>query len=197
MNPCAVALVLALDVSGSINGDAWIAQRDGHAAAFRAPAVTRAIARDGLAAAVIQWDTTPRTALGWRVLRSAEDAERMAADIAAMPRLGGGSTFTGAAITAALALLETAPCGDQETIDLVTDGPGDGPVAEAREAAVTAGVRINGLGVRTSHPVGGDPVEWLREHVATPGGFVAEANGWGEFADAVRRKLSTEIGALR
>lgn len=194
MTSCGVALVLLLDVSGSIDAAAWAMQRDGHAAAFRAPSVVRPIVRDGLAAALIQWDSAPRVALGWRVLRTEADAERMAQDIEAMARTGGGSTYTSLAITAALTLLESAPCGDVPTIDLVTDGPGDGPVSDARTAAAEAGVRINGLGVRGI--VGADPVEWLREHVVTDGGFVMEANGWGEFAAAVRRKLSTEVGAL-
>lgn len=194
---CATALLLMLDVSGSINPEAFALQRDGHAAAFRSPAVVRSIARDGLAVAVMQWHSAQHVALGWRVLSSAADAEQMARDVEAMPRHGAGSTHTGAAITAGLALLETAPCGDQATLDIVTDGPGDGPVTEARDAAVAAGVRINGLGVRTAFAAFGDPVEWLRENVATPGGFVLEANGWGQFADAVRRKLSTEVGALQ
>lgn len=191
---CFTALVLLLDISGSINDGAWALQRDGHAAAFQDPGVVRAITRAGLAVAVVQWDSAPRVAMGWRVLRTETETARMASDMAGMTRLGRGSTQTGLAIMAGLSLLDDAPCGERQVLDLVTDGPSDTPIADARNAAIEAGVRINGLGVQVGF---GDPAEWLRENAITPDGFVVSADGWGEFARAIRLKLSTEIGALR
>lgn len=194
---CAVALVLLMDVSPSVEPRDWDRQVAGHAAAFRAPAVQRAIARDGLAVAVLQFDAHQHLVLDWRVLRSAADADALAGDIAAMHRQGWSGTWTGSAIVSALRLLERAPCGDQPIVDLVTDGESNGgvPLESAREAAEAAGVRVNALAVQTAQGAE-DPREWLAEHVVTAGGFSLLARNWDEFAAVIRRKIVLEIGAL-
>lgn len=192
MTSCAVALVLLLDVSQSVAPAQWELQRDGHAAAFRAEEVQRIIARDGLAVTVIQFDDHPRQAIPWRVLITRDDAGVFAAELARMPRRGFGGTMTGIALHAAIEEIERAPCGDWWVVDLVTDGPGAGPVEPARMAAEAAGVRINGLMVETAIGVPGG-VGWMREHVVTNGGFALRAEGWGEFASALRRKLVMEL----
>jgi Ca-activated chloride channel family protein len=192
---CATALILLLDVSGSINAEQWDAQRAGHAAALRAPAVVRTAEADGLAIAAVQFGDRAYPMQGWTVLRSAADVHALAARIDASPRLSSGMEFTatGTAVLHALTLLEAAPCGDQAIIDVVSDGrPTAGvPVTQARDAAEAAGVKINAL------IVGGDEgdVEAARAHLITPGGFVMQAATWGQFADAIRRKLVQEIGA--
>lgn len=192
MTSCAVALVLLLDVSHSVAPAQWELQRDGHAAAFRAEEVQHAVARDGLAVTVIQFDDQPRQAIPWRVLITRDDAGAFAAELARMPRQGAGGTMTGLALHAAIEEIERAPCGDWWVVDLVTDGPGAGPVDPARMAAEAAGVRINGLMVETATGVPGG-VGWMREHVITNGGFALRAEGWGEFASALRRKLVMEL----
>jgi hypothetical protein len=95
-----------------------------------------------------------------------------------------------------LRAFDQGPCEpDRRVIDLVTDGPGDDPVrlAEAREAAIGADIRINVLTVDTH--VGAGAAEWARERAVTPGGFVMEAEGWPEFAAALRRKIASEVAS--
>ena len=189
---CSTALVLLLDISGSINAAEWQQMRNGHAEAFRAPAITNIIQRDGLAVAAVQFDETPRTVIGWRVLRTSADAASYAATLDGMTREGAGSTWTGNAIEHALTLLDAAPCGENQVIDLVTDGPPNGGtlVTEQRDIAWERGVRINALTVR-------DGEDWARGAAVTRGGFVIAVDGWDAFPAAIRRKLILEVGEAR
>jgi len=187
MSGCGIALVLALDVSGSIRAEEFALMRDAHAAGLRYPPVVRAILAEGAAVAVTQWATVPRVAIGWRVLRGAEDVARMAAEIAVMPRLASDGTNTGRAILHAAEMLLAAPCGDRQTIDLVTDGPGQDDIAPALEAIQVQGITLNALAVR-------DGAEWLRQVVPAPG-FVVVAEGFGDVEGALRRKLVMELAA--
>lgn len=85
---------------------------------------------------------------------------------------------------------QDAPCAaEQRVVDLVTDGEAaELPARNAREQAELAGVRINALGV------GNDTAaEWLRENAITMGGFAMHAEGWGEFARAILRKINMEV----
>lgn len=75
MTACAVALVLLLDVSGSIDAAAWRLQVEGHAEALTAPAVVRQVEREGVAVALVQFDHGARLVLPWRVLRAQVAAE--------------------------------------------------------------------------------------------------------------------------
>jgi Ca-activated chloride channel homolog len=189
---CSVALVLLLDVSGSMQPAQWDTMREGHAAALRAPAVVRAAEQDGIALAAIQFDTHTHEAMGWRVLRSAADVEAAAQHLATMPRLSMGYTFTGSAVLDGLRALEDAPCGDVQIIDVASDGPANGgtPLTVARDAAHAAGVRVNAL------LVGGTSadVDKLRDDIVTPGGFAMHASDWNEFTAAIRRKMVLEVG---
>jgi hypothetical protein len=110
-----------------------------------------------------------------------------------MQRRGAGSTYTGDAVLEGLRVLDAAPCGDTQVLDIVSDGVPNGgaPLAEARDAAHAAGVRINVLLVAGTDA----EADRLRDEAVTPGGFLMRAGSWGEFARAVARKLVTEIGA--
>jgi hypothetical protein len=190
---CGLALILLLDVSGSIGPDDFARQREGHAAALRSPAITRAAEQDGIAIAAIQYDADSYPAMQWRVLRSAADATAAAEHLAGMDRLGATNTYTGSAVMDALAALDNAPCGDVRIVDVVTDGKANGgtPLPTARDAAQDAGVRVNVL------IVGGDDedADDMRDRLATRDGFVMRVSGWEEFATAVRKKVVLEVGA--
>lgn len=68
---CVVALVLALDVSGSVNEERWIQQRDGHANAFNSQIISNYIETDGrIAVSVVAFADSARTLLEWRILSS-------------------------------------------------------------------------------------------------------------------------------
>lgn len=186
---CALALVLLLDASGSISARDWQLQLDGHAAALESPEVQRIIARDGLAVSAWAFADYAQGLAGWTVLRTPDDARALATRLRTSPRLMSGGTDIGQALRVATGALGVAPCGDSAVIDLVTDGEAAAaPTEAARDEAARRGVVINALAVGSP-----DAAAWLREHAVTPGGFVVQAAGWGEFAAAMRRKMVLEV----
>lgn len=194
MTPPAVCLALLLDASASVDTQAWRLMLDGHAEAFRQPAVIRAAETDGLAVAVMQFSDAPSAAT-WRILRTEAETRRYAAQIAAQPRQYMAGTNTGRAIHAALDAMEAGPACEQHVIDVATDGAASDweDVRTARERAQNIGVRINAVGVVTTADP--DPEPWLRAEIITADGFAIIADGWGDFARAVSRKLVIEVSA--
>lgn len=191
---CGLALVLMLDMSGSVNGEAWALQVEAHADALADPAIGRAMSQQGVTVVtVIGYDDTPRVLVPWRVVDVDEDAATVAREVANISRPSNGSMHTGRAVSYALRHFDVAPCvAERQVIDVVTDGPGDDAhrLREAREEAIERDVRINALTVNT-YPT--DAAGWAREELVTPGGFVMEAESWREFAWALRRKISSEV----
>ena len=87
----AVALVMLVDVSGSIDNREYDLQRSGIVAAFEDRAVQRAIWQQrAIAVTVIEWSDTQRTVVPWRVLSDADGAVRFAAEVALVKRSSSG-----------------------------------------------------------------------------------------------------------
>lgn len=188
---CAIALVLLLDSSTSISDQEWRLQLEGHAAALEAPEVTRVIQRDGMAITAFAFAQAVQGITAWRVVRSAADAREVAAELRTAPRVLDGGTDIAQGMRVSISALGNAPCGDEQVLDIVTDGGADPASTErARDEAHERGIRVNALGV-------GAPTaaEWLRAHAITPNGFAMAVSDWGEFAQAIRRKISFEISA--
>jgi Protein of unknown function (DUF1194) len=198
--PVAVQLVLAVDVSGSVDQTRFELQRGGYEAAFRSPAVQRAIrstATGSIAVAMLQW-TGPAlhvVAVDWTVIDDAASAEGFADAIARAPRalFGGGTSISGA-IDFSLAMLARSPFPAQRrVIDVSGDGANNRgrPAEDARDEAVEANVVINGLPILALEP---DLDVYYRQNViGGPGAFVIAARSYEEFAQAIRSKLITEI----
>ena len=196
MGICAIALVLLLDVSGSVTPDSYRLQSHGVSDSFQDQALHQVIENmpNGMAITVIEWSTGTRTVAPWRILRTAEDAEQLSRDLrdARTPR--GGMTAIGAAIRRGIDAFESVPCEpEQRVIDVSGDGEsnqGEHP-SEARDAAEQLGITINGLPIINET----EPTlsEYYEQHVITSDGFVIEANGFNDFARAIRRKLILEI----
>jgi len=191
MTACAVALVLLLDASGSINAGDWQHQLHGTAEAMADPATTRLIEAGGpVAVTALAFDFGARELVPWRILSTAHDARRFARALRDADRGGAGGTDIGLALLRGMEALEAAPCvAEREVIDLATDGEGEArSTAAARDQAVAAGVTVNAI------VVGGEPAaDWLRAHAQTPGGFTLRAPRWDDFTAAMRRKLTWEI----
>lgn len=190
MNACAVALLLAIDVSGSISADSYRLQRDATAEALRSPAVVRA-AQDGLRTGVMMWGSRQHV-----VVPFTADPGRVATLLEAAERPEGGATDVADAIRAGTVLLLAEPC-ERRVLDLSGDGPHNAsPVADVEAAvaeAVAAGIEINALPIVTPQEPG--VADWYREHVTGPaGGFAIEATPAG-FARAIRAKLAMEVAA--
>ncbi len=197
-----LALILAVDTSGSIDISEFRLQVRGFAAAFRDPAVVAALKTAGVVdvGAVFWGDPLyPHAMPLQRIVRGA-GAEALAARLEAEARPAGGETGLGAGLLAALDMIEAgAVCAGRKVVNLSGDGRasggrfGEGPVvvASARARADAAGVTINGLAISDVEP---DLADYYRAEVATgPGAFVMEVATHADFAAAIARKLAREI----
>lgn len=199
---CRLALVLALDVSASVDSDEYDLQRLGLAAALDAPDVRRAILRgqDGtVALAVFEWSGRfqQKTQLDWTMLRSPADIDRAVVTLGGMARAYEGyPTSVGEALGYAAGVLRAAPDCARRVIDMSGDGVnnyGFRP-AQAYRHFPLAGVVVNGLVI-----LGDDPAveAFYRDEVRQgPGAFVELSNGFDGFRAAMTRKLFREINDL-
>jgi hypothetical protein len=200
--PVDLQLVLAVDVSGSVNQARFELQRNGYAAAFRNPRVLDAIragARGSIAVTMVQWTgpTLHVLVVDWTAVHDEASAAALADTIAAVPRqlFRGGTSISGA-IDEAMTLLAASPYrGDRRVIDVSGDGANNSgrPAADARDEAVKAGIVINGLPILSLEP---DLDVFYRDNViGGPGAFVVTAQSFETFAEAILNKLINEIAA--
>src|SRR5215470_1396368 len=196
-----LALVLAVDASGSVDQYRFDLQKRGYVEAFRNPQVLRAIASAGangaIAVTMVQW-TGPSLqvhAVPWMTIKDQASAEAVALAIDKAPRelFGGGTSISGA-IDYGLSLLQITPFKPtRRVIDISGDGSNNRgrSVREARDEAVAAGIVINGLPIVALEP-GLD--RYFQDNViGGPGAFVVAAQSYETFAEAVLKKLITEI----
>ena len=195
-----VSLVLAIDASGSVEDERFELQKRGFAAAFRDPKVLNAIRagdRRSIAVFMLQWTGPPlqEVMLPWTVISDERSADRVAAMIEAAPRrlMGGGTSLSGA-IDYSVRILASSPYrATKRVIDISGDGSNNlgRPVEQARDEAVHAGIRINGLPILA---VEADLDQYFRQNViGGPGAFSIPAKSYEQFAQAILRKLVTEI----
>jgi hypothetical protein len=199
------ALVLAVDVSGSVTGERFSLQMEGIARAFEDRAVQAAMvsgAHRAIFVTLVEWSNRPAVAVPWMLITSAEDARAFAERIRRVPRTD--SQFT--CMAAALQLigdkvLPFLPAPAERTI---VDVSGDGadncnpskPVDAVRDELVTAGVTVNGLPI-----LEGDEAAtleaWYRDHViGGRGAFLLPASGFQDFGRAMRSKFIVEVTAV-
>jgi len=190
------AIVFAVDVSGSVDDERHALQRAGIAAIFLEPGIEQ-IVGDGLATTLMEWSDGHQVVVPWRVLRTAADARAFAEQVTAAPRSPGVSTELSLALYAAADLLDRCGCETaNRIIDISGDGQNNGPVSTwiARDLVLARGVRINGLPIVT--PAEPDLAEWYRANVVGgPGSFIEVAQGFQDFARAMRRKFMREVAA--
>ena len=201
--PVDLLLVLAVDTSGSVNTERFELQKQGYVAAFRNPRLQRAIQAGPVGAigvTMTQW-TGPAMQLWvtpWQRIGDAASATAFADTIAAVPRrlFGGGTSISGA-IDHAASLFGRAPFdAPRRVIDVSGDGANNrgNPAIAARDAAVAAGIIINGLPILAVEP-GLD--SYYRDNViGGQGAFLVVAKTFDDFADAVLRKLIAEIARV-
>jgi hypothetical protein len=200
--PVDLALVLAVDVSASVDFDEFGLMIGGYAAALRdAELLARATAgsRGAIAVALLFWagPGARDLAVPWARISDAAEAEAVAAAIEASPRiLPAGATALGEALVAAAALAMRCPFPPaRRVIDVSGDGPANaGIVASAgRDAAGALGITVNALAVLHEEPE--LEAYYAAEVITGPGAFVQRAESYDDFADAIRRKLLRETGA--
>jgi len=206
-------LVLAADVSRSIDESEFALQRKGYAAAVTDPRVLAAIrggATGTIAICFVEWSGAGEQTIvaDWTIIRDEEDAGGLSATILAAPRSFIGRTSISGAIDFAMERFAAAqPRASRRIIDISGDGTNNSgrPSTDARDDAVAQGVTINGLAIvndkpnpgYTFHtqPPGGLP-EWYRQNViGGPGAFLRVVEDFQSFADAMTNKLVSEIAA--
>jgi hypothetical protein len=201
--PVDLALVLAVDCSGSVDDTDFGIQMAGIAAALRHRALQDAI-RQGkykrIAITVMLWsnERTRVIALPWRVVAEAPELEAAARQIeTTRHNLPPAGTALAAAIDHAVQLLATMPfAAERRTIDVSGDGwenKGGNP-AKARDRAVAQGITVNGLpltrGSKLLVPY------YQAEVIGGPGAFLEPAESVLQFPDAILKKLLREIRQL-
>jgi hypothetical protein len=212
-----VALVLAADVSRSINDEEFGLQRQGYAAAITSAKLMEAIhsgPHGAIALCFVEWagEAEQKVVVEWATIRNDDDANKFATALLAAPRAFVGRTAIGTAIDFSMSVLgESGIAADRLVIDVSGDGTNNQgrPVTEARDAAVNAGIVINGLAIfnRRAAEMGG----YLALHTNPPGGlakyyhdnvigglgaFVVPIDNFNSFGDAMIRKLVTEIAGV-
>jgi hypothetical protein len=209
--PVDLELVLAVDVSGSIDAEEMKLQREGYVAALSDPEVVRTITRGVLgriAVAYVEWAgyETRRLLVDWTLIDGPASAEAFARTLAAQPIRGGVSTSISAAIEFILPMFGTnGYVGTRKVIDISGDGPNNqGPlVTVMRDRANAEGVVINGLPIINDRPNAlnfpslPDLDRYYEGCVITgEGSFVVVANNFEAFGEAIRHKLIQEIAGI-
>ncbi|MDT8343476.1 MAG: DUF1194 domain-containing protein [Thermohalobaculum sp.] len=196
---CGLELILAVDVSGSVDEAEFAVQMGGLADAFANAAVAAAIAEveGGIIATLTQWSgvSRQRQMVGWHRIGDAASAAAFAAAIRSTGRAWRNfSTAIGEAIAHAHAIGAEAP---EDCRRRVIDISGDGISNEGRrprpvaDAVAAAGYTINALVIRGAEP---DPLEeYMTQVIAGPGAFVEVAESFDAYPEAIRRKLLREI----
>ena len=199
MSACALALVLLIDVSGSVSSERYALQHAGVAQALTEPHVEHALLSQegGMSMTVIEWSDRRQTIVPWHMIHTAEDVSAVAEMLSGAQRSMTGSTAMGDALRDGLATLNRSPCEpSRKVIDISGDGRNnDGNVSPDDMRLIARGnnVVINGLPIRGDEP---DVADYYRGHVITEDGFVIEAKSFDDFAVAIRTKLLTEVSEL-
>jgi hypothetical protein len=207
-------LVLASDVSRSVDEQKFRLQREGYAQALADPRVVAAMTAGPsgrIALCFFEWagDGDQSIVVDWTLVGAARDAEAIAQRIEQVPRAFLGRTSISAAIDYGLLALQRCPFrAERRIIDVSGDGTNNAgrPVTQARDAAVAAGVTVNGLVILSevplptnpmhTHPPGGLKAYYEANVIGGPGAFVAEAENFASFGRSLIAKLIKEIAAV-
>ncbi len=202
-------LVLLVDASNSIDSRELQFQRQGYADALTHPDVLNAIGSGLLgriAVTFMEWadDDSQDVVVPWTVIDGAAAATAFSDKLLAADRRAFGSNAIGEAIAAGQRQIDGNDfIANRRVIDFSGDSANNffgRPIHEARDAALAAGITINGLAILcrdvdcSGRPVGYNLEEAYRTQIAGgPGSFVVTVDSRASFALAVRRKLILEI----
>ncbi|BAT57879.1 hypothetical protein GJW-30_1_00389 [Variibacter gotjawalensis] len=207
-------LVLAADVSRSVDGPKFQLQRDGYAAALSDPRVLDAIKsgrRGKIAVCFVEWSgsSAQKVVIDWSIVKDEASARIFGDKLAELPRSFAERTSISAAIDYSVEQLKRAPFkAERHTIDVSGDGTNNSgrDVRGARDEAVAQGITINGLVILSERPLAWNPEhthpegglgKYYRDNVmGGPGAFVVEAENFAAFGKALINKLVAEIALL-
>ena len=201
-------LMLAVDISGSIDPFEAKLQREGYLKALTHPSVIAAITSGKhrrVAISYMEWagELSQNTLVDWTVVRDVATARAFAGKIGAIPiTTSHWTSISGAIDHAVKAFAKNPHKGSRRVLDISGDGRNNdgGNLGPARTRAFALGIIINGLPIMNDRPNPyGLPIDRkLDEYYKTRviggrGAFIIVAKGFEEFAEAIRAKLVREI----
>lgn len=204
-------LILAIDVSGSVDEEEAQLQRQGYADALTDPLVISTITsgmRGRMALTYVEWAAFGhfRSIVEWSLIKDKESAEDFVRRLMTIPIVTARRTSISGAIDNSRPMFEANEFdGTRRVIDISGDGANNFGrlVNEARDDAIAAGITINGLPIVNDRPSrfgwrGISNLDLYYEHcvVGGPGSFIVVAENFRAFATAVRRKLILEIAGM-
>ena len=202
-----VELILAVDVSYSMDMDELAIQREGYAQAIVSKEFLQALKtgpNGKIAVTYFEWaaSTDQKIIIPWRVIDGPETADAVANEIMKTPVRRASRTSISGAINFAMPLFDENPHrGLRRVIDISGDGPNNNgaPVVTARDAALEKGVVINGLPIMIKEPsystMDIDNLDYYYEDcvIGGPGAFVVTIKDRDKFKEAIRTKLLLEV----
>jgi hypothetical protein len=202
-----VELVLAVDVSYSMDLDELALQREGYAQAIISKEFLQALKtgpNGKISVTYFEWaaSSDQKIIIPWRVIDGPETADAVATEILKTPIRRASRTSISGAINFGMSLLDENPHrGIRRVIDVSGDGPNNNgsPVTIARDAAVEKGVIINGLPIMVKEPsystmdIGNLDFYYEDCVIGGPGSFVVTIKERDKFKEAIRTKLVLEI----
>lgn len=202
-----VELILAVDVSYSMDMDELALQREGYAQAIVSREFLQALKtgpNGRIAVTYFEWAASgdQKIIIPWRVIDGPETADAVANEIMKTPIRRASRTSISGAIHFAMPLFDESPHrGLRRVIDISGDGPNNNgsPVAAARDAALEKGIVINGLPIMVKEPsystMDIDHLDFYYEDcvIGGPGSFVVTIKEHDKFKEAIRTKLVLEI----
>ena len=202
-----VELVLAVDVSYSMDMDELAIQREGYAQAIISKEFLQALKTGPtgkIAITYFEWaaSSDQKIIIPWRVIDGPETADAVANEIMKTPIRRASRTSISGAINFAMPLFDENPYrGLRRVIDISGDGPNNNgaPVTGARDAALAKGITINGLPIMVKEPsystMDIDNLDFYYEDcvIGGPGSFVVSIKDRDKFKEAIRTKLLLEV----
>lgn len=202
-----VELVLAVDVSYSMDMDELAVQREGYAQAIVSKEFLQALKslpNGRISVTYFEWaaSSDQKIIIPWRLIDGPETADAVADEILKTPIRRASRTSISGAIYFALPLFEADPYrGLRRVIDISGDGPNNNgaPVIGARDMALSKGITINGLPIMVKEPsystMDIENLDWYYEDcvIGGPGSFVVAIKDRAKFREAIRTKLLLEV----
>jgi hypothetical protein len=204
-----VELVLAVDISYSMDEEEQHLQREGYIEALQSEEFLKALKagpNGRIAVAYMEWASSydQRTIVNWTLIDGPQAARAFATQLAGAPYRRASRTSISGAIDGGMRLFESNGYdGARRVIDISGDGPNNNgrPVAQAREDALGQGVTINGLPllirpVRIAY-MDIENLDWYYEDcvIGGPGAFMIPVRGPEAFSEGTRTKLVLDIAS--
>lgn len=209
--PVDLLLVLAADVSRSVDSEKFKLQREGYAAAISNKRVLEAISAGRnrrIAVLFLEWSGfgNQKVVIDWTPIDGPKAAQEFGDRLLESPRSFADRTSISGGLDFAVAQFARSPFkAERHTIDVSGDGTNNAgrDITLSRDDALALGITINGLVILSERPLA-----WNPEHTNPPGGlanyyrvnvtggpgsFVIEAKDFGSFGEAIVKKMIAEI----